>query len=124
MQQLNLSALAKTWFIDFDGTIVKHGGYYINQKDEILPNVLDFFKKIPASDKIIITTAREQNIYHSVKQFMDEHGLRYDMIIMDCPIGERIVINDKKPSGLLTAFAVNLERDVGINLKITENPNL
>jgi len=27
------------------------------------------------------------------------------------PFGERILVNDKKPSGLKTAYAINKERD-------------
>jgi hypothetical protein len=30
------------------------------------------------------------------------------------PKGERVVINDTKPSGLPTAFSVNLARDTGL----------
>ena len=33
------------------------------------------------------------------------------MIVYGLPYGERILINDRKPSGLPTAIAVNTDRD-------------
>ena len=44
--------------------------------------------------------------------FLEENAVRYDMILFNMPMGERIVVNDRKPSGLETAVAVNLDRDV------------
>jgi hypothetical protein len=34
-------------------------------------------------------------------------------IIFNLPLGERIVVNDKKPAGLETAVAWNVERNKG-----------
>lgn len=45
------------------------------------------------------------------EDFLKEYGIRYNDIIYNAPYGERILINDKKPSGLLTAIAVNTDRD-------------
>ena len=44
-------------------------------------------------------------------------------IIYDLPNGERLLINDKKPSGLNTAIAISTERDIFplINIKIDNN---
>ena len=40
-------------------------------------------------------------------------------MLFNLPTGERILINDMKPSGLDTAIGINLERDIGLeNLKI------
>lgn len=33
------------------------------------------------------------------------------MILFDMPMGERIVVNDRKPSGIDMAVAINCERD-------------
>jgi hypothetical protein len=44
-----------------------------------------------------------------------ELGIFYDQLIMGMGGGPRIVINDNKPSGQETAFAINLERNKGIN---------
>ena len=40
------------------------------------------------------------------------NGIRYDAIVCGVPYGERILVNDRKPSGLTTAIAMNTERDV------------
>ena len=40
--------------------------------------------------------------------------MRYDHIIFDLNVGERIVVNDKKPDGLKTALAINLKRNEGV----------
>jgi 23S rRNA G2445 N2-methylase RlmL len=45
------------------------------------------------------------------ERFLAENGIRYDHIICNAPFGERILINDSKPSGLQTAVAVNIDRD-------------
>ena len=37
--------LSHTWFIDLDGTILKHNGYINANKDTLLDGVKDFFKK-------------------------------------------------------------------------------
>jgi len=43
-----------------------------------------------------------------------ENGIEYDKIIYDMPNGERILVNDIKPSGLKTAYSYNLTRDTGL----------
>ncbi len=44
--------------------------------------------------------------------FLDEKQICYDEILFNMPMGERIVVNDRKPSGLNMAVALNLDRDV------------
>ena len=34
-------------------------------------------------------------------------------ILFNIPMGERIVVNDRKPSGIDMAVAINLDRDAG-----------
>ncbi len=43
-------------------------------------------------------------------QFLKEHAIRYDEILFHMPVGERIIVNDRKPFGLKTAVAVNVYR--------------
>lgn len=117
MADLTLSNLPKTWLIDVDGTLVKHNGH-LNGGDQLLPGVKDFFAKISITDKVILLTAREKKYESELRKFLEREQIRHDQIIFDLPIGERIVINDKKPSGLKTAHSVNLERDGGIFLNI------
>lgn len=108
---MQLSTLAHTWILDIDGTLLKHNGYKIDGRDSLLDGVKEFFAKIPANDKIILLTAREEKYIKNLKAFLKENGLRYDYLLCEIPMGERILINDKKPSGLKTAYAVNKNRD-------------
>lgn len=114
-----LSTLPKTWLIDLDGTIVKHNGY-LGGKDILLPGVAEFFKRIAPEDTIIILTSRSKSYSKETETFLKENGIKYDLIIFDIPVGERILINDTKPSGLKTAYAINIKRDEGLSNVIFE----
>ncbi len=119
---MELSPLNHTWLIDVDGTIVKHNGYIIDGQDTLLDGVKEFFDNIPSGDKIILLTARKKEFLESLKTFLSKNNIRYDHILTDIPMGERILINDKKPSGLNTAIAKNLNRnEFMISYKINED---
>ena len=45
------------------------------------------------------------------EKFLREHEIRFEHLICEMPYGERILINDRKPSGLKMTVAVNPERD-------------
>ena len=124
MTELILRHLFKTWLIDIDGVILMHNGY--KQGDEkLLPGVAKFWQQISEADYVILLTARTEEMYKSTSIALASYGLRYDMIIFGVPTGERICINDKKPSGLLTSYAVNLVRDEGLgSLKIVKDHKL
>jgi hydroxymethylpyrimidine pyrophosphatase-like HAD family hydrolase len=107
--------LSHTWFIDLDGTILKHNGY-LNGGDELLPGVKEFWSEIPPGDFIIITTGRKEIYRKSSLKFLDDNGLRYNLAIFELPLGERITINDLKPEGLKTAISWNIERNKGFLL--------
>ena len=108
---LTLSTLPKTWIFDLDGTLVKHNGYKIDGHDTLLPGAKEYVDEIPAEDKIIFLTSRTDEYKEMTLEFLREHGIRYDEIIFNMPMGERLVINDRKPSGIDMAVAVNLDRD-------------
>lgn len=116
------SSLNKTWILDVDGTIVKHNGYKIDGYDTLLDGVSDFFKNLNPNDKVILLTARQNEYLEDLKVFLKQNNIRYDYILSDMPFGERILVNDRKPSGLDTAFSVNKNRDdkLEINYKINE----
>jgi hypothetical protein len=120
-----LSPLAHTWVLDFDGTLVEHNGYKTGE-DKWLPGALDFMRSIPPDDYILIMTARfESDAPAKTKEFLARHNVRYDEILFGMPQGERILMNDDKPSGLCCAYAVNLKRNAGLeNLKIEINKEL
>jgi len=126
-------SLNKTWFIDIDGTIVKH--LYNDSIDEAiektekesylfekpLKDSIDFLNSLPETDTIILTTARDsKHAPHTIKM-LKHYNIRYDRVIFDLRSGPRYLINDIKPVGVVgnnepikTAFAVNVERDKGI----------
>ena len=124
MNQILLSKLKHTWLIDIDGTIFKHNGHK-NSTDSILVGVQKFWGKIPKNDVIILMSARKKFEQKSTLEFLEHYKLRYDKIIFELPVGERILINDRKPRGLKTALAVNVNRDEGLrNTKIIFDEDL
>ena len=108
---LVLSTLAKTWIFDLDGTLVKHNGYKIDGHDTLLPDVKKYLDEIPAEDYILILTSRNDKYRKITMDFLRENSIRYDQILFNMPMGERIVVNDRKPSGIDMAVAVNMDRD-------------
>jgi len=110
--EIVISPLNKTWVFDLDGTLVKHNGYMIDGHDTLLDGAKDFIDNISDDDMIIIITARELKYSAQTIDFLKSESIRYDQIIFGAPFGERILINDRKPSGLAMAVAVNTDRDV------------
>ncbi len=113
--KLIMSSLSKTWMFDLDGTILKHNGYKEESGDVLLEGVKEFWDRIPTEDIIIILTSRKEEYKKITEGFLIDNGIRFNHIIYDLPYGERIVVNDKKPSGLKMAYAINNERDSWIS---------
>lgn len=109
--RLTLSTLGHTWLLDLDGTIVKHNGYKIDGQDSLLDGAKEFLESIPKGDKIIFLTSRKIEYKEKTEEFLKENSIRYDEILFDLPYGERILLNDKKESGLVTGIAINKTRD-------------
>jgi hypothetical protein len=110
-ETLILSTLPKTWIFDIDGTIVKHNGYKIDGYDTLLPGAKEYMNSIPSEDKIIILTSRVDEYKQMTLDFLKENNIRYDEILFNMPMGERILVNDRKPSGLEMSVAINIDRD-------------
>lgn len=109
--KLTLSTLGHTWLLDLDGTIVKHNGYMIDGRDSLLDGAKAFLESIPEGDKIIFLTSRKTEYKEQTEEFLKENSIRYDEILFDLPYGERVLLNDKKESGMITGIAVNKERN-------------
>ena len=120
-EKIEVSTLPKTWFLDLDGTLVKHNGYKIDGYDTLLPGARGLLNNIARQDMVIIVTARRKEYAGLTERFLKEQGICYQHIIYDAPYGERILINDCKPGGLKTAVAVNLKRDAATNVRIDIN---
>ena len=110
-EAITLSTLPKTWILDLDGTLLKHNGYKTDGRDTILDGVKDYLADIPGDDYILILTSRTEECREMTEAYLAECGIRYNEILFDVPMGERIVVNDRKPSGLDMAVAVNIDRD-------------
>ncbi len=122
--ELALSALAHTWLIDLDGSIMKHNGYKLDGADSLLPGAADFFAGLPPEDTVIFLTSRPQSLAAETEKFLKASKIRFDRIIYGLPYGERIVVNDAKPSGLVTCHAVCLPRDQGMSIVYQIDENL
>lgn len=112
-QKLTLSSLGKTWILDLDGTLVVHNGYK-HGEDRWLPGAKEFLRSIPEEDRVLLLTARERDAKERTETFLREHGIRYDTILYEMPMGERILLNDSKPSGLRMSYAVECRRNEGL----------
>ncbi len=110
-EKIVLSALPKTWILDLDGTLVKHNGYKLDSRDTLLPGAKEFLASLRPEDMVVLITSRTEAYRDRTERFLREQGVRYDALVFGAPYGERILVNDRKPSGLATAIAVNTERD-------------
>lgn len=119
-----LSKLNHTWILDLDGTIVQHNGYKFQKEDIFLDGAKKFLENIPIEDMIIFITSRDENYRKVTEDFLNKNGVRYSHIIFNAPLGERILINDNKPSGLCMAYAICTERDAWCELKVVVDSSL
>ncbi len=110
-KEIILSTLSKTWIFDLDGTIVKHNGYKLDGHDSLLPGAKEYIASIPKEDYVLILTSRLNEYKEQTLKFLKDNDIRYDEIIFEIPMGERIVVNDRKPSGIDMAVAMNVDRD-------------
>ncbi len=109
---LVLSTLPKTWIFDLDGTLVKHNGYKIDGHDTLLDGAKEYVNALPTDDFVLILTSRTNEFRDITISFLKDNNIRYDEIMFNIPMGERIVVNDRKPSGINMAVALNCKRDV------------
>jgi hypothetical protein len=115
---MRLSALSKTWIFDLDGTVLRHNGHKSPEGDFILDGAKEFFDNLSPDDFVVFITSREQIYADCTEAFLKKNGIRWNHIIYGAPVGERILINDTKPSGLPTAYAVNTARNIFMDCEI------
>ena len=109
----------KKIFCDIDGTLVKHDPPSLTAKLDYKMEALEgTIEKLMEWDKkgynIILTTGRKESLRKTTEEQLSRIGIFYDKLVMGIGGGDRIVVNDNKPDGRQTAFAINLERDKGI----------
>ena len=117
----------KTWFIDIDGTIVKHMGdddieNLISEKkgrshlyEKAIPKSVKFINNLPKDDVVVLTTARSPSTEQHTLKMLKRFKVRYDKIIFDLNPGPRYLINDTYENNL-TAYSINVKRDKGIEM--------
>lgn len=116
------NSLPKTIICDIDGCIFKHQGNLpdmILKTPELCPNVKEQFDEWDKlAYKVILLTGRRESMRDITEKQLKSFGLFWDLLIMGATRGERILINDRKPScSSPTATAINLTRNQGFRTK-------
>ena len=62
----------------------------------------------------MLVTSRLEKYREITVNFLKKYNLRFNNILFEYPMGERIVVNDNKPSGLKMSMSYNLERNEGL----------
>ena len=110
-----------TIFLDIDGTLLNHLGKLSevvknHETQYLLDNVIEKLDKWESQGfHIILTTGRAESLRGITEKTLLKHGIFFDKLIMGLGGGPRYLINDKKPNGRLTAFAINVDRNKGLS---------
>jgi ribonucleotide monophosphatase NagD (HAD superfamily) len=109
----------KTIICDIDGTLVEHANpattANIYHDMKLLPGTLEKLMEWEANGcRIILLTGRKESMRAVTEAQLSKVGIFYDELIMGVGGGTRYLINDCKPSGEESAFAINVERNKGI----------
>jgi hydroxymethylpyrimidine pyrophosphatase-like HAD family hydrolase len=117
----------KTVICDIDGTLIEHRGAasrHMSNSPKILPYVIDRLEEWDLKGySIVLLTGRKESMRNKTEQQLEMCGIFYDQLIMGVGGGQRILINDLKPTDSdpnnPTAVAINLKRNEGLeNVKI------
>ena len=113
-----MPAKRKTILMDIDGTIFYHkDNLYHMVKDVpvLLDGTIERLLEWRAKEYyIVLTTARPEGCRSATEEQLKNAGVFYDQLVMGLPAGPRVLINDMKPDGTITAEGVNLVRNEGI----------
>lgn len=117
-----------TLFVDIDGTLVKYRKFVDLHNSPLTPiqDVIDYVNsQYDSGAVIIITTARSERFRHFTILELNQIGVKYHQLLMDCGRGVRVVINDKDPDNLTQdrSIGINLIRNEGLN-SVTNLPNI
>lgn len=111
-----------TYFLDIDGTLLHHGndlyGMMMGEPRPIQGTQETLLKWRADGHYIVITTARPEGLRSLTERQLHSVGIFYDQLVMGLTSGPRVLVNDTKPDGTITAIAHSIERDSGIaNIK-------
>ena len=117
--------MKKTLFLDIDGCLIKHHGNLTTQilfDVEILDGTIKKLNEWESEGhKIVLITGRKESMRTITEKQLLSVGIFYDQLIMGIARGERVIINDDKPSSpsMITAKAIMIKRNEGIkNIKL------
>lgn len=110
----------KTIICDIDGTLVYHYDPHTvsksSHKMELLTGAIEKLLEWERKGyNIILLTGRKESMRQVTEQQLRDIGIFYDQLVMGVGGGARYLINDYKPTGEKAAFAINVERNIGIN---------
>ena len=88
-----------TWFVDIDGTLIKHEGCGLRgQLDSditMLPGTHEFLDECQRrGDVVILATGRKENMRAETVAQLRRLNIFYDQLVMGCTPGPRVIIND------------------------------
>jgi len=110
-----------TYFIDYDGTLVKNAGKYgVNRwKDEDLPlrdNLVLLKKFFDNGAQIIITTSRPKEYEEKILALLKDWDITPYQVITGLNHSQRVLINDYADTNIFpSATALNVKRNVDLN---------
>ena len=107
-----------TIFCDFDGICVEHRYPPFIEKEVFLSSSILILRELQKHHNyIVLTTGRKkEDCKKALRQLKKEWNFEFDNFVFGLPVGKRIVINDMKPDGRLTAFSCNYIRNLGLNV--------
>lgn len=109
----------KTLIIDIDGLICEHQPLRQNTREisqlKLLAGTPEKFEEWDKKGyRIILITGRRESMRKATEKQLANCGIFYDQLIMGIGGGARVLINDEKPDGTKTAFAINVPRNTGL----------
>ena len=104
---------------DIDGTLVAHNKPSDAAKKStelvLLEGTIDKLNEWERNGyNIILLTGRKESMRQVTENQLSQVGIYYDQLIMGVGGGPRYLVNDYKPDGTESAFAINVERNKGI----------
>jgi len=108
-----------TIICDIDGTLTWHvdphhaslPSYQMETLVGTIEKLLEWEKK---GYRIILLTGRKESLRDVTIKQLSDVGIFYDQLIMGVGGGPRYLINDCKPNGEDSAYAINIERNKGL----------
>ena len=107
----------KTIICDIDGVLLEHRNQGLSSQLNSAP-LRGTIEKINEWDakgyNIILITGRRESLRNKTEQQLLMYDIFYDQLIMGFGGSDRVLVNDRKSDGRTTAFAVNIDRNVGL----------